>query len=128
MAIAPSASFAFWVRAGEVVASLRDGGEHVGAVDEEVGEGPRVACQLCEQAVGRDQRRAQVLVGLVRLGSLARVDGGRPLDDVSERLALRAPQRVEELVEVDRRGGSTSVIIESFFSSGLLLGPGWIET
>jgi hypothetical protein len=62
-----------------------------------------VAVELAEEGVGRGQRRAQVAVGLVRLGGTAFVDGRRALDDVLEALALRLAQRVEELVEVDRR-------------------------
>ena len=89
---------------GEVGAALGHGGDDVGAVDEEVGEGPLVAVELLEQAIRRDQRGTQVLVGLVRLGAVAGVDRRRALDDVAEGLALRAAQRVEELVEVDRAG------------------------
>ena len=89
---------------GEIGSALCDGGDDAGAVHEEIGERPLVAVEFLEQAVGRHQRRAQVLVGLVRRRGVAGVGGGRALDDVAQRLALGPAQRVEELVEVDGAG------------------------
>ena len=120
-------------QAGEVIAALGDRADHAGAVDEEVGEHALVAAELLEEAVGGDQRRAQVLVGLVRvlgpgedslLVVAASVDHRGALDDVLERLALGLPQGVEELIEVDGGGrvdlGDDAAVGEF----GRIVGPG----
>ena len=105
LATAPRASLAFCVRAERSAAALGDRGDDARAVHEEVGEGPLVAIELLEQAIRGDERRAQVLVGLVGLRALAGVDRRGALDDVPQRLPLGTAQRVEELIEVDRAGG-----------------------
>ena len=58
---------------------------------------------------GRGQRRVEVLGGLVGLLRLAVVLGRAALDDLLEPLARLRVERVEELVEVHRRGGVVGV-------------------
>src|SRR5437762_2425173 len=66
--------------------------------------GSRLRVATFEVLVGGVQRGRDVIVGLVRLRALAYVGLGEALDQQPQRLARRAVEGVEELVEVDGRG------------------------
>jgi hypothetical protein len=88
----------------QVVAPLGDRRHRVGRVDDEALEDALVGGELLGQVAGGDEERAEVLGRLTRLLALAVVLVAEAADDVLEALAGLRVERVEERVEVDRRG------------------------
>ena len=87
----------------EVVAARGDRGHGLRGVDDEVLEDLAVAIELADEPAGGRQRGAEVLGRLLDVLGLARVLGRRALDDLLQALAGLRVERVEQLVEVDRR-------------------------
>ena len=78
LAIAPSAWFAFAVRAARSLLARGDRAQRPRALDEELAEAPLVAGQLGEQAPGRRQRRARSTCRCCGRPACAVVDGAEP--------------------------------------------------
>src|SRR5215211_1642383 len=89
----------------QVVAAAGERRDEPGAVDEEALEHGRVLGQLVEQPAGGGQGRVEVLEADVRLVAASLELPGLVLEEVLEALARLRIERVEELVEVDRRRG-----------------------
>src|SRR5262249_19640827 len=90
---------------GDRRGALREGAGQRRAVDQQALELRRVAGELLEDAAGRREQRIQVLEALVGLLRGALVADVEALDDVLEVLDRLRRQRVEDLVEIDLRGG-----------------------
>ena len=92
-------------QAGDVLAAVGEVGDELGGGDDEALEQLGVGVQLAEQARGGRQRRVEVQQAGVHLLAAAGVLGVEALDQALEVLAGGLVERVEDLVEVDRRGG-----------------------
>ncbi len=89
----------------EVRLALGEVGDELRGGDDEVLEQAVVAVELAEEAARRRQRRVEVQQALAVRVAVAAVLARRAADDVAQRRTRRRIERVEELVEIDRRGG-----------------------